>query len=91
MMSQKIKRLAMNDENPEKFYIIKNKPVSTPAIDQGWRKKKRGKLRPIPANLLKTHVEKMSDFSLSMMLMKTNELRVALHDVYETKGLIKIG
>jgi hypothetical protein len=35
---------------------------------------------------LKTHVEKMSAFRLSMMLMKTNELNQSLHDVDEKKG-----
>ena len=33
--------------------------------------------------LLKTHVEKMSVFRLSMMLMKTHELNYSLHDVDE--------
>ena len=36
--------------------------------------------------LLKTNVEKMSVFRLSMMLMKTNELNRSLHDVDEKKG-----
>ena len=34
--------------------------------------------------LLKTHVEKMSAFSLSIMLMKTSELNHSLHYVDET-------
>ena len=37
------------------------------------------------AMLLKTHGEKMSVFGLSMMLMKTNELYLSLHDVGEKK------
>src|SRR5208283_5545501 len=35
---------------------------------------------------LKTHVEKMSAFRLSIMLMKTQELNRYLHYVYENKG-----
>jgi len=37
--------------------------------------------------LLKTHVEKMSAFRLSMIFMKTNELGHSLQDVYEKKGV----
>jgi hypothetical protein len=40
----------------------------------------------ICVNLLKTHIEKMSDFRLSMMLLKPNELKYSLHDVDEKKG-----
>jgi hypothetical protein len=36
--------------------------------------------------LLKTNVEKMSAFHLSIMLMKTNELNRSLHYVDEKKG-----
>ena len=36
--------------------------------------------------LMKTNVEKMSVFRLSMMLMKTNDLRHSLHYVDENKG-----
>jgi len=35
--------------------------------------------------LLKTHIEKMPEIRLSMMLMKRNELHLALHDVVENK------
>jgi hypothetical protein len=35
---------------------------------------------------MKTNVEKMSDFRLSTMLMKTRELEPSLHDVDEKKG-----
>jgi hypothetical protein len=35
--------------------------------------------------LLKTHIEKMSIFRLSMIFMKTNDLNLALHDVDEKK------
>jgi len=36
--------------------------------------------------LLKTHVEKMSAFRLSMIFMKTKELNHSFHDVDEKKG-----
>ena len=36
--------------------------------------------------LLKTHVEKMSAFRLSMIFMKTNELGHSFQDVDEKKG-----
>ena len=36
--------------------------------------------------LLKTHIEKMSTFDPSTMLMKTKELQVSFHDVNENKG-----
>ena len=40
------------------------------------------------AMLLKTHVEKMSDYRLLAMLMKTNELKPLSRDVDENKGEI---
>jgi hypothetical protein len=43
-------------------------------------------MRPIFCKLLKTNIEKMSVFRLSIMLMKTQELRHSLHDVDENKG-----
>ena len=36
--------------------------------------------------LLKTHIEKMSTFRLSMIFMKTNKLNPSLQDVDEKKG-----
>jgi hypothetical protein len=38
------------------------------------------------AKLLKAHVEKMSTFRLSRMLMKPNELEHSFQDVDEKKG-----
>jgi hypothetical protein len=38
------------------------------------------------ANLLKPHVEKMSTFPLSRMLMKQKELKESFQDVDENKG-----
>jgi hypothetical protein len=40
----------------------------------------------ILVKLLKTHIEKMSTFRLSMIFMKTNELSHAFQDVDEKKG-----
>jgi hypothetical protein len=36
--------------------------------------------------LLKTHVEKMTDNDLSIMLMKKHELSRYLHYIYDNKG-----
>ena len=36
--------------------------------------------------LLKTHVEKMSETSLSIICMKTMHLKVAFHYMYDKKG-----
>jgi hypothetical protein len=43
-------------------------------------------MRPILCKLLKKHIEKMSAFRLSIMLMKTSELNRSLHYVDENKG-----
>jgi hypothetical protein len=43
-------------------------------------------MRLIFPKLLKTHIEKMADFRLSKIFMKTNELNSALQDVDENKG-----
>jgi hypothetical protein len=51
------------------------------------RRKKRGNfLDQNSRKSLKKHAEKMSTFRLSTMLMKTNELQAALHDVVDKKG-----
>jgi hypothetical protein len=39
--------------------------------------------------LLKTHIEKMPVFGLSMIFMKTNELNHSFQDITEKKGVIK--
>ena len=44
------------------------------------------KLRAESCMLLKTHIEKMSDYRLSKMLLKTRYLQLALHDIHENKG-----
>jgi len=43
-------------------------------------------MRLISCKLLKTSIEKMSAFRLSIMLMKTSELNRSLHYVDENKG-----
>jgi hypothetical protein len=48
-------------------------------------------MSPISIKLLKTNVEKMSLFCLSMISMKTNELSHSLQDVDEKKGVIESG
>ena len=48
--------------------------------------KKRLKMSRNFRKLLKTHIEKMPDFRLSIMLMKKNELNRSLHYVDENKG-----
>jgi hypothetical protein len=52
----------------------------------GLGEKKGVKMRPNCTKLLKTHVEKMSIFRLSMIFMKTNKLSRSLQDVGEKKG-----
>jgi hypothetical protein len=44
------------------------------------------KMRRKFRKLLKTHIEKMPAFRLSIMLMKTNDLSRSLHYVDERKG-----
>jgi hypothetical protein len=43
-------------------------------------------MKPSFIKLLKTNVEKMSAFRLSIIFMKKNELNRYLHDVDEKKG-----
>jgi hypothetical protein len=68
------------------MHLTENKQVTKIAAILGARKKKRQEIRVYPHKLLKTHVEKMSAFGLTMMLMKTKELQVSYHDVHENKG-----
>ena len=76
----------MDSENFEKIYVIENTVVSLSSAARVMKKKGGEKMGVSCVKLLKTHVEKMSLFSLSTMLMKTNELNHYLHDVYENKG-----
>ena len=49
------------------------------------RKKRGGKMQDSLAMLLKTHVEKMSLFCPTTILMKTNHLKSVSRDVHEKK------
>ena len=48
-------------------------------------------MAPTFAMLLKKHIEKMSAFRLSTMLMKIKELNVSFQDLPQTKGVIGLG
>jgi len=76
----------MNRENLVNVYITENKIVilSSAARVRGGGKGK--KTRSNFCKLLKTDIEKMPVFRLSMMLMKANELSLSLQDVDENKG-----
>jgi hypothetical protein len=54
-------------------------------------KKKGGKLNNTILKLLKARIGKNSDFGLSTISMKANELNRPLHDVDEGKGLRQNG
>jgi len=43
-----------------------------------------------PIMLLKTHVEKMSEMSLAIMLMEIRQIKVACHYMYENKGHVLV-
>jgi hypothetical protein len=56
-------------------------------MPQRWPLKKiPPKMRNEAGILLKTHVEKMPAFRLSMIFMKTNDLNQSFQDVDENKG-----
>jgi hypothetical protein len=83
-MYQKQKGLAVGGENLAKIYAIEIKRVN---LFLSGRGEKRGELKMSPTfcKSLKTNIEKMSVFRLSMMLMKTRELNRSLHYVDEKK------
>jgi hypothetical protein len=76
----------MNGDNLAKTYVIDTNIVSLFPGGQGREKKGELNMRREFGKLLKTHIENMSVFRLSTMLMKTNELKPSLHDVDENKG-----
>jgi len=53
--------------------------------DQGLKIKGNSKMAVNVPKLLKTHIEKMPVFDLSMMLMKTRQLKLYLHYISENK------
>jgi hypothetical protein len=85
MMSMKQKELSekrpllANSHAIENKWVIKSKRVR--------RKENAGEnMKGCFAMLLKTHVEKMSGFGLSMILLKIKHLNRPFHDIYDNKG-----
>ena len=76
----------MNRENLAEIDVIEIKRFSWFCDCQGREKKGGLKMRREFRKLLKTNIEKMPVFRLSMMLLKTNELSRSLHYVDEKKG-----
>jgi len=76
----------MKCENPSEFDVIESKRFIWFCAGQGREKKGELKMRRKFHKLLKTHIEKMSAFRLSIMLMKTRELNRSLHYVDEKTG-----
>ena len=64
---------------------MKLKDLADSAVARVVEKKGELKMGRRFRKLLKTHIEKMSAFRLSMIFMKTNELTPSLHDVDEKK------
>ena len=81
---QKQKGLARKHENFLEIYLMESNRVNSAAAISAARKK--GKKRGVnPGNMLKTQLEKMSAFRLSIMLLKTGLLHAAFHYVDEIK------
>ncbi len=85
-MYQKVKELAINSENLAKNYTIENKILILSSAARAVKKKGDKNMRLMYVKLLKTNIEKMSTFRLSIILMKINELENFIHYVYEKKG-----
>ena len=84
-MYQKEKRLAVQCQKLAAAYAPEYTMLSFLSLGMG--RKKRGRERPpIIAKLMKTKLEKMSDFSLSTMLMIIGKLHGSFHDVIDKKG-----
>ena len=64
---------------------LKLKDLADSAMARVVKKKGELKMRRELRKLLKTNIEKMSAFRLSIMLMKTSELNRSLHYVDEKK------
>jgi len=86
-MFQKQNGLAMNRENLAEIDVIEIKWFIWFCDGQGREKKGELKMRRTFPKLLRTHIEKMPVFRLSMIFMKTNELEHSLHDIGEKKGV----
>jgi hypothetical protein len=86
MMYQKTKALTENPGNCSKLHLVDCNTVIALAAIGGNKNKKRPVLGLNPSKLLKTHVEKMSTFGLTMMSMKTNEIHDSYHYVADNTG-----
>jgi len=81
----KQKELAVYGKYLEELYLIENKNVIPFATN--ILKKTRGEnMKVSPIMLLKTHVEKMSETGHAIICMKTSNIKVARHYIYEKKG-----
>jgi hypothetical protein len=76
LCTSKQKGLVINSENLAKIYIIENKTLSQILV-AGRRKNAGGKMKVSSIILLKTNGGKMSESSLSIMLMKRKVVTVA--------------
>src|SRR5271157_759996 len=76
----------MNSGNLAKSYLIEKRSLIQSSAARVMEKKGELKFRLKFPKLMKTNIEKMSVFRLSMMLMKTNDLRHSFHYVDENKG-----
>ena len=85
IMFRKQKELSTKCKNLAEIDVIEIKTLIGFCDGQGREKKGELKVTPIIRKSLKAHVEKMSTFRLSMMLMKTSELYRSLHYVDENK------
>ena len=69
----------------QKNHLIENRSVNDLSTAMAREKKRGEKMGMSYAKFLKTNIEKMSTFRLSIMLMKTRELDHSLHHVDEKK------
>ncbi len=72
-------------QNLATVYVIEIKRVILGMIAGEAKTRGERKMEGVPAILLKTNVENMSENSLSIMLMKTMNIEAALHYVHEKK------
>ena len=77
----------MKRENLTEIYVIENTTVIRFRGGQARWKKRELKMSRNFRKSLKTHVEQMSAFRLSIILMKTNELNSSFHYVDDNKGI----
>ena len=85
-MFRKQKELLTRRKNLVKMDVAEIKRLIGFCDGQGRGKKGDLKMGLMFRKSLKAHIEKMSTFRLSMMLMKTQDLYRSLHYVDEKKG-----